>query len=86
MRFGSLGVFVLWISLVGSDSLLCYENWRGRIQKKALSFNDLWKYDTVTNIWTWMHGSDQPNQNGGLQNIRMKETDTHSLFWLLLFV
>jgi hypothetical protein len=26
--------------------------------------NDLWRYDTSTNIWTWMHGSNNINQYG----------------------
>ena len=32
--------------------------------------NDLWKYDIVTNVWTWVGGSNQPNQTGtyGIQN------------------
>lgn len=27
-------------------------------------FNDLWKYDPLTNMWTWMSGSNQLNQPG----------------------
>jgi gliding motility-associated-like protein len=34
-------------------------------------YNDLWKYDIVTNEWSWMHGSNIGNQLGiyGTQNV-----------------
>ena len=28
------------------------------------SFNDLWEFSTVSKVWTWMNGSNMPNQNG----------------------
>jgi gliding motility-associated-like protein len=28
------------------------------------SLNDLWKYDPLTNMWTWMKGANFPNQSG----------------------
>ena len=30
----------------------------------ASLLNDLWRYDTGTNMWTWVSGSDQINQSG----------------------
>lgn len=27
-------------------------------------YNDLWKYDPATNMWTWVRGSNTPNSNG----------------------
>ena len=27
-------------------------------------YNDLWRYNTSTNVWTWINGSNTPNQSG----------------------
>ena len=37
----------------------------------GVSWNDLWKYDPLTNMWTWMKGSNTPNQTGvyGTMNV-----------------
>jgi N-acetylneuraminic acid mutarotase len=38
----------------------------GRQESTSVSFlyNDLWKYNIGTNQWTWVSGSNLPNQNG----------------------
>ncbi|TND08309.1 MAG: Kelch repeat type 2-containing protein [Bacteroidetes bacterium] len=61
-------------------------------------FNDLWKYDIVSNQWAWMSGSNQPNQSGvygtlctpspanvpgGRAETRSCWTDSCGNFWLL---
>ncbi len=55
----------------------CYSNWKdnagnlwlfGGIDAASVIgmnfFNDLWKYDVVSGNWTWMSGSNTPNQPG----------------------
>jgi len=59
-------------------------------------FNDLWKFNTVTNEWTWMSGSNVVNQTGiygtpgtgstanapGARRFAVSWTDTTGKFWL----
>lgn len=59
-------------------------------------FNDLWKYDPLTNNWTWMKGSDDVNQAGtyigidvydpvsnpGSREIGASWTDQQGNFWI----
>ena len=55
----------------------CYTSWKdstgnlwlfGGIEASSIIgmsyFNDLWKYDIASNVWTWMSGSNQLNQPG----------------------
>ena len=58
--------------------------------------NDLWKYDPVTDRWTWVSGSKNPNQSGvygvrgvpsasnipGARQAAVTWTDTSGSFWL----
>lgn len=58
--------------------------------------NDLWKYDVITNEWTWVRGTNLPNQNGtygtkgvpapgnnpGAREFMMSWTDASGNFWL----
>lgn len=51
-------------------------------------FNDLWKFNPVTLEWTWVSGSDQPNQLGVYGNIRVPSIDNipgsraYSISWI----
>jgi len=58
--------------------------------------NDLWKYDKITNKWTWMRGSNGPNSSGSYgtmgvpantndpsaREFAMCWTDTAGKFWM----
>ena len=58
--------------------------------------NDLWKYDVTTGNWTWVKGSNLPNQNGnygtkgvpsttnnpGAREFMMSWTDASGNFWM----
>jgi hypothetical protein len=33
-------------------------------EKNPVYFNDLWRYNTSTNTWTWIHGSNDGDQSG----------------------
>lgn len=48
----------------------------GSVGSPGSSFNDLWKYEPLTDNWTWKHGSDQKNQPGnyGIRDIATTET------------
>ena len=48
----------------------------------ANSYNDLWKFDLSTNQWTWMHGSNLPNQAGsyGTRGIAAASNDPSGRF------
>ena len=60
------------------------------------SFNDLWEFSTVSNVWTWMNGSNLLNQNGtygtqgtaalgntpGARSDLFSWTDPSGNFWL----
>lgn len=61
------------------------------------NFNDLWKYNPVTNQWTWVNGSNVPNQPGSYGTLGVSAatnrpgarsesafwTDNAGDFWLL---
>lgn len=58
--------------------------------------NDMWKYSPVTNQWTWVRGTNLPNQNGiygtkgvpsttnepGAREFMMSWTDVSGNFWM----
>lgn len=83
-RFGAMS----WID--SSDNLWLFGG------SKNYSYNDLWKYNKITNKWVWVNGSDQPNQFGiygtqgqsapsNMPGSRIKGaswTDNNGNFWL----
>jgi N-acetylneuraminic acid mutarotase/3D (Asp-Asp-Asp) domain-containing protein len=36
----------------------------GRVSGQAADLNDLWQYDSSLQEWTWIHGTNSPNDNG----------------------
>ena len=47
-----------------TNSLWLFGGKRLDIYKNPVKLNDLWKFDLLTSQWTWVSGSDSPNQNG----------------------
>src|SRR6185436_10388373 len=43
-------------------------------------FNDLWKYEIASNTWTWMKGSQLPNQSGsyGSKGVETATNNPHA--------
>lgn len=50
-----------WVDLSGNFWLFGGTTWAGTSQANV---NDLWKYTPSTGAWTWMGGSNTPNQSG----------------------
>lgn len=52
------------ITWVDADGALWLYGGNGYAATGRGYLGDLWKYDTVSNQWTWVNGSDQVDQNG----------------------
>lgn len=57
-RWESVG----WID--DQDKLWLFGGSGYNFQQPNFFLNDLWKYDPATDLWTWMGGSNSPNQTG----------------------
>jgi N-acetylneuraminic acid mutarotase len=56
-------------SWVDSDGQLCVFGGQGFASAGGVGFlNDLWKFNTGTNAWTWIKGSTETNQTGNYNN------------------
>ncbi len=87
-RFGSLAWF--------ENNHLWLFGGQGNISNNQVRFNDLWKYDIATNMWTWVSGSNTTDQNGtygaktvasvsnipGARQASAAWTDNSNNFWL----
>ncbi|MCX6185439.1 MAG: beta-propeller fold lactonase family protein, partial [Bacteroidetes bacterium] len=79
-RFGS-------VSWVDSQGKLWMFGGYGNAQNNYGQLNDLWKFDPVTNNWTWINGSNSANQLGSYGTLRnhsisnIPESRSYSVSW-----
>lgn len=66
-----------WIDAAGNLWLF---GGAGRVSNQEADLNDLWKYDTTTQLWTWIHGSNTPNVAGnyGTQGVAAPSNEPRS--------
>lgn len=52
----------------------------GRVSNQEGDLNDLWRYDTTTQLWTWIHGSNSRNVPGvyGTQGVAAPSNEPRS--------
>lgn len=63
---GSRSFSVSWTDL--DDSLWLFGG-SGLGKSQPGFLNDLWRYNTTSNQWAWMSGSDTPNQKGTYRSL-----------------
>jgi len=83
-RYGS----VSWTDTEGNMWLFGGAFYYDDGEEYSYNFNDLWKFDTATEEWTWVSGSDSPDESGVYGTIgtagesNMPGARSYSLSWI----